>query len=83
MRLIDADVAQRIADEELTVSDAGTVQFVLSHTPTADAVEVVWCGECEYFHNLTCKIRKGSWGEQLKVGFSDFCSDGKRRDSDG
>lgn len=55
----------------------------IDDAPTIDAVEVVRCGECEHFNNLTCKIRKGSWGEQLKVGFSDFCSDGKRRGCDG
>lgn len=34
MRLIDADFAQHIADKELSADDAGTVQWVLSHTPT-------------------------------------------------
>lgn len=34
MRMIDADLAQKIADEELFVDEAGTVQFVLSHTTT-------------------------------------------------
>ena len=44
---------------------------------------VVRCGECKHFHNRTCKIRKGSWGEQLKVGYTDFCSDGERKDGEG
>ena len=55
----------------------------LDELHAADVVPVVRCKDCKYFHNLTCKIRKGSWGEQLKVGFTDFCSDGDRRDSDG
>lgn len=40
MRLIDADAAQKIADEELSVEDAGTVQYVLSHAPTIEAEPV-------------------------------------------
>lgn len=40
-RYIDADIAQAIADEELFVDEAGVVQFVLSHTPSADVAPVV------------------------------------------
>lgn len=36
MRLIDANFAQHIADVELSPDGAGTVQWVLSHTPTID-----------------------------------------------
>ena len=39
-RLIDAKLAQHIADVELTPDEAGVVQWVLSHTPTVDAVPV-------------------------------------------
>lgn len=52
-RLIDAKFAQHIANVELSYDEAGTVQWVLSHTPTVDAVEVVhahwdewWPGDC-------------------------------------
>ena len=61
----------------------GGARKLMEEAPAVDVVPVVRCGECKYFYNLTCKIRKGSWGEQLKVGFADFCSDGYRRDSDG
>lgn len=40
MRLIDADIAQAIADKELFVDEAGAVQFVLSNTSTIEAVPV-------------------------------------------
>lgn len=40
VRLIDADTAQKIADKELTVEEAGAVQFVLAHTPTIEAEPV-------------------------------------------
>lgn len=33
MRVIDAHLAQEIADRELSAQEAGVVQFVLSHTP--------------------------------------------------
>ena len=41
MRMIDAHLAQEIADRNLTVADAGVVQFVLSHTPTIEAEPVI------------------------------------------
>lgn len=50
MRLIDSDVAQNIADKELFFDESGTVQFVLSHTPTVDAVSVVRCEYCNKGH---------------------------------
>lgn len=37
VRLIDAKFAQHIANVELSKDDAGTVQWVLSHTPTIEA----------------------------------------------
>lgn len=68
------DCLHKCYTEDLTTQE--TCNFFLNK---AEYVPVVRCGECKYFHNLTCKIRKGSWGEQLKVGFTDFCSDGERR----
>lgn len=78
MRLIAADALMEIAEQQghLTIDD-------ILNAPTIDAVPVVRCGECKYFHNRTCKIRKGSWGEQLKVGYTDYCSDGERKDGEG
>ena len=40
-RYIDAHFAQLIADTELGSSDKETVYWVLAHTPTADAQEVI------------------------------------------
>lgn len=48
-RYIDAKLAQHIADIELGTSDRATLQWVLSHTPTADVVDVVRCKDCVYF----------------------------------
>ena len=63
MRLIDADITQAIADTELNIEQAGTVQYVLSHTPTIDPEDLrpkgkwefgvkrgasgYWCSNCE------------------------------------
>lgn len=46
VRLIDAKFAQHIANVELSKDDAGTVQWVLSHTPTIDpeSLRPQWIG---------------------------------------
>ena len=83
MRLIDADVAQKIADLALFVDDAGTVQHILSHTPTIDAVPVVRCKDCKRFAydkgdaDYYCTI------STCVVSHNDFCSYGERKDGDG
>ena len=58
MRLIDADVAQKIADKELFVDEVGAVQYVLAHTPTIDAVPVVhgrWL-RCGFGKEIMCSV---------------------------
>lgn len=50
-------MSQNIADRELDAHDAGTVQFVLSHTPTIDA-EIIrhgrWVEQNNTFYDATC-----------------------------
>lgn len=59
-RLIYAKFAQHIADVELSRDEAGIVQWVLSHTPTVDAAEVVhgrWLSEMHSnSNNGTCSV---------------------------
>lgn len=75
-RLIDAKFAQHIANVELSPDTAGTVQWVLSHTPTVDAVEVVRCRECKYHNKPPCPMRLSfNWTED-----DDFCSYGERKE---
>ena len=81
MRLIDADVAQSIADKELFIDEAGTVQFVLSHTPTIDAVEVVRCRDCKHYWKN--KNTPGYLDKCVTVSDNDYCSDGERKDGEG
>ena len=78
MRLIDADVSQKIADEELPLVDAGTVQYILAHTPTIDAVPVVRCKDCKFFqYGDYCS---GDKMEHSHARENDFCSYGERKD---
>ena len=87
-RLIDADFAQHIANVELLPDTAGTVQWVLSHTPTVDAMEVVRCKDCKrcYKHTTKCNRQK-MWicmrnDLDVCVRPDDFCSYGERKDDD-
>lgn len=91
-RLIDAKFAQHIANAELSPDTAGTVQWVLSHTPTVDAVEVVRCRDCKYWKPSGSKAGN-SFANMEYIGGceftnycrreSDFCSYGERKDGDG
>lgn len=57
----------------------------LKNTPTVDAVEVVRCKDCEYRLHPTgmCMNPMAMGFDALEPTDSDFCSRGKRRDSDG
>lgn len=46
-RYIDANLAQKIADTELDLEQAGVVQYVLSHTPTVDPEDLIPKGKWE------------------------------------
>ena len=51
-------------------------------------VPVVRCRECKHCDSTIfngnfigfCKIRKDSYGAKLRVGLSDYCSDGERKE---
>lgn len=81
-RMIDADLAQRIADKNLSVADAGTVQWVLSHTPAVVCAEVVRCTDCRH---LKHEAANDEWycsksGEDIGTveALRHFCSYGER-----
>lgn len=80
-RLIDAKFAQLIANAELSCDDAGTVQWVLSHTPTVDAVEVVhgrWIGTLYDFKCSACGVY-----QSLYSGRTRYCPNcGAKMDGD-
>lgn len=82
MRVINAELAQEIADKELTAEEAGAVQYVLAHTPTVDA-EPVRCENCLFSEQ--CQP-DGEWYDCMHdhglVGIckgTDFCSYGKSK----
>lgn len=84
MRLIDADakiVAQFYDDEheewilkEMTVADY--LSFSDTSIPFVDAVPVVRCRECFYYH-LEARYCENTGSEWDPSG---FCSDGERKD---
>ena len=80
MRLIDARFAQHIANVELSPDAAGTVQWVLSHTPTIDAVPVsatlVRCEKCVLHGNCVTEDTFVLTGIE-----NPFCCAGKRKES--
>lgn len=85
-RLIDAKFAQLIANAELSRDDAGTVQWVLSHTPTVDAVEVVhgrWIKDGDWLICLNCESEiniKNSLGIENHKNYCPNC--GAKMDGD-
>ena len=89
MRLIDADALKRRA---ITVRFFGKDIMMVSTSeiddaPTIDAVQVVRCKDCVYFHNGDCY--NGNFpikGDLANVYFdmkeTDFCSYGERKGGD-
>ena len=90
-RLIDAKLAQHIANVELIPDQAGIVLWVLSHTPTIDAVEVVhgrwvdhlvrdWrCSECG--KKVPKQVRFDGYYYDDKLNYCPNC--GAKMDGDG
>lgn len=89
MRLVDADVAQRIADKELFLDEAGAVQFVLSHTPTIEAEPVRhgrWVHDEQRIHNGVdwwhcSECNSPATGVEIKYNFCPNC--GAKMDLEG
>ena len=84
-RLIDAKLAQHIANVELIPDQAGIVLWVLSKTPTVEAVEVVRCKDCKHCYESAfsstgyrCRIW-GAYDTDCVVNPDVFCSYGERR----
>ena len=81
-RLIAASFAQHIANVELSPDNAGIVQWVLSHTPSVDAVEVVRCKDCRYRHDSCFAGDGNTYCDKKHTYFplDGFCCYGERRD---
>lgn len=84
-RYIDADeidyTVTIVGEAENAGYRAVAFESDIDEMPTADAVEVVRCKDCKYWHSPTnddmhyCKLR---FGLQGIVAESDFCSYGKK-----
>lgn len=97
MRLIDADalipmMKYATIDNEIGVFPIkigfDAIQRVIDESPTIDAVEVVRCGECEYWE---CNPNTEEYGVCKKVSYDDFevvmdsddfCSYGRKEDGE-
>jgi len=85
MRLIDADaIPFRDELKRLSVLDhdkyitAETLEYMLEHAPTVDAVPVIRCKDCKWYYRggATCMYW---YGANAMFG-DDFCSRAERRE---
>lgn len=82
MRLIDADaIPFRDELKRLSVLDhdkyitAETLEYMLEHAPTVDAVPVIRCRECKHSDAYNHCTRLSIWNKP-----EDFCSYAERRE---
>ena len=93
MRLIDADaLATKIMMESPDFMDGGssiTKAFILAMvkarniTPTVDAVPVVRCKDCMYWHESETEKGYGDCGQANGITLKEenwFCADGERKE---
>lgn len=60
------------------------VEQAIKEAPTVDAVEVVRCGECEYFYEpFCCRRDDETHRERINMLTVDFCSYGKKKNGGG
>lgn len=85
MRLIDADALHEFVEKEFpngTPYEWAWALTVVDHTPTIDAVEVVRCKDCRYWHEdaLACEyLPRSENGTRPAWYGDDFCSYGERK----
>lgn len=81
MRLIDADAMRHrlLCQPPKNISINFALELV-STMPTVDAVEVVQCKDCKYWHNNDCKNDSHGY---CPISEKDFCSHGERREDNG
>ena len=87
MRLIDADVMEKHIMEShvFTGYFKELVQSLIWGEPTADAVEVIKCCECEYRFNDKCAVCFGQVDSRLHfcgaiTNDNFYCAYGKRKE---
>ena len=86
MRLIDADYAKTLWNNDINISI--TMRQIFDALPTIDAVPVVRCRECKYWRRYTRQWENHCAGEcerhRMEGGTyeNDFCSYGQRKEAD-
>lgn len=82
MRLIDADELLSVV-RHMTVVDKSVMHRILIQMQTVDAVEVVRCRECRWWHdwNGECYAKEAQGFGHLWEA-DDYCSFGERKDGD-
>lgn len=88
MRLIDADYAKTLWNNDINISI--TMRQIFDALPTIDAVPVVRCRDCKWFNHYTMECEsddvatdhEGGASFSLNFGPDDFCSYGQRKEAD-
>lgn len=85
VRKIIKDYAQAAKDSNITpgrviFSSCGVIGLVESE-PTVDAVPVVRCKDCKFYHRMTAETGICELACR-HLGNDGFCSEGERKDSD-
>lgn len=88
MRLIDADALKPLLREYCVDGDEVVMKWydimgvdeVVDRAPTVDAVPVVRCKDCKYYHQTFCEI----WSKYgtIQTREQGFCYMAERRDDD-
>lgn len=84
MRLIDADaLSEKLCETTIFIKDGEVFQRMINDAPTIDAVEVVRCKECKYWHSNTefCDVWSFANIAQRTLA-DDYCNRGERREDD-
>lgn len=78
MRLIDADYAKTLWNNDINISI--TMRQIFDALPTIDAVPVVRCQECKHKNTTACPAYDAPFMRtSLRIK---FCSEGKRKEGD-
>lgn len=90
MRLIDAETLIRRAIERYKKAmgtdighGMGVIASMITDAPTIDAVPVVRCKDCDHKHAVSCEgvVLCTYRGKMIQMKPNDFCSYGKRKET--
>lgn len=81
MKLINADALINALNhaEWFNIADFNEAVYTVMKAPTVDAVEVVRCKDCKFYHRMTAETGICELGCP-HFGYDGFCSEGERKD---